>query len=727
MDVIQTLKVKNLNGTFEQTVPIGTSSIYVYRKNNSGQTIETVENALQEIENDIATINGDASTKNSIDWKIKNLETKLDSNDSSNPYNTFEKVQNKFNLLDDNKTTVGSIDYKVNAAVEMLRDEEPEDGYINFYKVGESLRHLNGPVSTEGSVAHQIDQLHKTILNDEKTYETLKSVGDRLRFLEGSEEGSIKNQIATAKSEILGGAGADYDTLKEIQSLFEELKTGEKDAFDTLGEIATGIENNKKAIESNDTDIANLDNKIDTSITNLIDNAGEGYKTLGDIETSVKSINSTINGQISDLDSDMSTLNSTINNRIDGVEQNVSNKDTEINNRIDALIGTLPQGAQYSTIEAINTNLTTLNGTGTSSINGKINTAINNLIGGASSSLDTLKEIETFLNNLVSNNENGLDSLDELASAYNKLEDTIGELPDNYKNSNLVQYSQDLTKNETNRAKSVEDQLDQNITDLSGKIGILENRIENSTNDALKQEIDSLHGTVASWNGLTEDIEYVMDGDKYFYRISEKVLTAEDLVKLTIQYRYQGSIITRPTAERDIKEENGYIKIKSGSMTYLLCNERGIFFINDPTNDFYIKRLYRPQYASYNDFKNTTTLSTYTTTSNQSNGVSMTLYSVGHVMQMRITGTLDPTMEFTSYTFSPPEEGSMLVPSYYLVKRVALNARLNATLQITPDGDVSIHNFSASTLNQDIEINETFVLDSQVVFIIEEEVVNPVA
>ena len=73
MDVIQTLKVKNLNGTFEQTVPIGASSIHVFRKDKSGQTIETVENALQEIENDIATINGDASTKNSIDWKYNSI------------------------------------------------------------------------------------------------------------------------------------------------------------------------------------------------------------------------------------------------------------------------------------------------------------------------------------------------------------------------------------------------------------------------------------------------------------------------------------------------------------------------------------------------------------------------------------------------------------------------------------------------------------------------------
>lgn len=244
MDVIQTLKVKNLNGTFEQTIPIGTSSVYVFRKDKSGQIIETAENALQEIENDIATI--------------------------------------------------------------------------------------NGPVSIQGSVAYKIDQLHKTILNNETAYKTLKSVGDRLRFLESSETGSIKNQIAKAKSEILGGAGADYDTLKEIQGLFEKLKIGEKDAFDTLGEIATGIENNKKAIESNDTDIANLNNKINTSITNLIDNAGEGYKTLGDIETSVKSINSTINGQISDLDSNISTLNSAINNRIDGVEQNLNTLSNEI-------------------------------------------------------------------------------------------------------------------------------------------------------------------------------------------------------------------------------------------------------------------------------------------------------------------------------------------------------------------------------------------------------------
>lgn len=54
MDTIQKLKVRNANGTFEQVVPIGTRSIYVYRKADGK---DTVESSLQAIENTLASLN----------------------------------------------------------------------------------------------------------------------------------------------------------------------------------------------------------------------------------------------------------------------------------------------------------------------------------------------------------------------------------------------------------------------------------------------------------------------------------------------------------------------------------------------------------------------------------------------------------------------------------------------------------------------------------------------
>ncbi len=54
MDTIQKLKVRNANGTFEQVVPIGTRSMYVYRKADGK---DTVESSLQAIENTLASLN----------------------------------------------------------------------------------------------------------------------------------------------------------------------------------------------------------------------------------------------------------------------------------------------------------------------------------------------------------------------------------------------------------------------------------------------------------------------------------------------------------------------------------------------------------------------------------------------------------------------------------------------------------------------------------------------
>ena len=53
MDTIQKLKVRNANGTFEQVVPIGTRSMYVYRKADGK---DTVESSLQTIENALASL-----------------------------------------------------------------------------------------------------------------------------------------------------------------------------------------------------------------------------------------------------------------------------------------------------------------------------------------------------------------------------------------------------------------------------------------------------------------------------------------------------------------------------------------------------------------------------------------------------------------------------------------------------------------------------------------------
>lgn len=503
----------------------------------------------------------------------------------------------------------------------------------------------------------------------------------------------------------------------------------------TLEQNLVDIESNITRINGDSETIGSIDYKVADAVNKLIDGANDVYNTLGRIQKQIE----------------------------------------------DNVLGGIKQGTEeglYNTLLKVNDKLNQLDGSGTGSIDERIAAAINNLKGNVSTALDTLQEIEELFNSIKSNDAEGLDSLTELAEAYNNLKALVGTLPTDYEGTTIVQYIQDLVNTEKNRAIVIEtglrtdvDTLTQNIqteierakqeeetlkglisttkselsttisnnktsaetliateedraidaeTALSNQITELNQKIENSSNAALEQKINDLHGIIAFWDGDTTDLEYESNGTNYWYKVSDTVLTEEDLIDKTVQYTYQESTFSINITSNNLNINGEYIEVKNGSRILILCTPAGIYFLNESTNACYVQKLYEKQYPSYNEFKNATTLSTYSTTSNESNGITMTLYSVGHVMQMHIKGTFDSTIEFTAYTFSPPAEGSMLVPSYYLVKRVALNDSLNATLQITPDGDISIHNFSESTLSQDIEINETFVLDNQLIFIIEE-------
>lgn len=409
-----------------------------------------------------------------------------------------------------------------------------------------------------------------------------------------------------------------------------------------------------------------IDAKINQAKEDLIGEASEVYNTFEKVQNQVEK---NIKGE----------------GLVEGDEENLYNTLYKVNNKLNQLDGSV-----------------SING----SIKQQISAAINDLKGNASTAMDTLEEIEVLFNSIKSNEEEGLDSLSELASVYTQLKTLIGELPDQYKNSTVIQYIQALVEAEASRAKQQENSLSNIIESV--------NNICASEIEKIDTKVNNLHGIIATWNGDTTDVEYESDGTNYWYKVSDVVLTQEDLIGKTIQYTYQSSTISHTITSNNLTINGDYIKVDAGSSRVLiLCIPTGIYFLNEPTNACYVQKLYKKQYPSYSEFKGATTLFTYTTQANESNSVDMTLYSVGNIMQIRIKGTLDSTIEFKSYTFDPPYEGSMLVPSYHLVKRIILNNGLNATLQITPGGNISIYNFSDSTLGQKIEINETFVLDSQ--------------
>ena len=309
MDAIKQVQVKNVNGTFEQVVPLGTESIYVTRING-----ETAEQAFQDIETDISIINGDASVMYSTDWKIdrdiNELETKIDSNNLDNKYNTFALVEEEFDKLNGGIEILGSIDNKIN----------------------------------------------ETIINGEIDYVDLKSVGDEFRFLKGEEEGSIKDLISKAKSEILGGADDDYDTLKEIQTLFEKIKTDEEEGFDTLGEIAAGIKTNASDIISANVSIQEMNYNLSTTKLQLQADDDAISRQVAELRGSVLPGETPTYGNIASINNVLTALTGEQSHPlIPSIDERIN---TSVDAAIDEVVGEAKE--ELNTLEKLGNSLTDL-------------------------------------------------------------------------------------------------------------------------------------------------------------------------------------------------------------------------------------------------------------------------------------------------------------------------------------------------------------------------------
>lgn len=205
----------------------------------------------------------------------------------------------------------------------------------------------------------------------------------------------------------------------------------------TLEESLTLIESKIDGINGGVEVKGSIDAKVAQAKTDLVDGANEVYNTLGQIQ---KQIATNVLGE----------------GLVEGDEENLYNTLYKVNNKLNQLDGS-----------------SSVNG----SIKQQISTAINNLKGNASAAMDTLEEIEVLFNSIKSNDEDGLDSLSELASVYTQLKTLIGNLPEEYKNSTVIQYIQALVNSENNRAVTVENSIKADIAKHSNRLGTTESKI----------------------------------------------------------------------------------------------------------------------------------------------------------------------------------------------------------------------------------------------------------
>lgn len=197
----------------------------------------------------------------------------------------------------------------------------------------DAITKLNGNAETEGSVDYKIAQYNKTaegvtgaltnrVTAAEKDIDTLQATVNKLDGTADT-EGSIKKQIASARADLVA---ADAQVLKDakqyassedakinavigVKAVGEQAATGLcKDIADNAAAIAAekkramaAEEANKTAIESNDTDITDLQNRMNTAESDITTHSNN-------IKTLQEYVNNHVTATQADIDAILTTV-----------------------------------------------------------------------------------------------------------------------------------------------------------------------------------------------------------------------------------------------------------------------------------------------------------------------------------------------------------------------------------------------------------------------------------
>ena len=314
-------------------------------------------------------------------------------------------------------------------------------------KNADAITVLNGDATVEGSVAKQIKdakaefggtttELTGRVEANERALKILnsadKTTAGSLAKLLSDAKTYADTAASKAKSEVIGGAGDTYNTLKKIQDLFENDSTGTTAIMDAIGtkvnqtaydkkvkEIDTAVANNTKSITDIQTTIGKKKSDTVTTSTGiyaLIDavdaKANANTEELGnkvnksDYDAKIKFFDESVasgNAAVADLNkliaantdkitanttniatnaSDISTLKDAINNASTGLKARmtaVETKATANAGEITKLKTTISKMATSDTVTNLNTKVADLE------------TAVGNANSGLVKSVNTLK------------------------------------------------------------------------------------------------------------------------------------------------------------------------------------------------------------------------------------------------------------------------------------------------------------------------------------------------
>lgn len=414
--------------------------------------IQSIQTTTTNLNTKVATLEADAEVEGSVDYKIAAAKEEIDEQLATKA--TFVEIDG----LNTSISNINSSITEINDSISVLEASNEVEGSVD-YKISKALEGLDAPDITR--LQQQINT------NSENISDSLTQIGDlrkEINKLEGSSEieGSIKYEVAQGIAEVVASAPEDLDTLKEIADYITSDKTGaaeletkiseliEKDAEhdSKINSLVSKTESHNISIDSHTSSIASLndkvgtlnggadtrgsvDYKVATAVGALVDDANDDYNTLGKIEDQVKNVNNSYASLATAVNEEIA--------RAKAAEEALGDRIDDILNEEVDFSGIQSQlDAHQLSIDTNTTNIATLN-TKVDTLNGDVDKE------------GSVKYITAGM-------------LDGLVGTATEGYDTLGGLQNQIINGLEVVSGQVNT--ETNRAKGVENQLDERITDL---------------------------------------------------------------------------------------------------------------------------------------------------------------------------------------------------------------------------------------------------------------------
>ena len=311
-------------------------------------------------------------------------------------YDTLGKIQARIEAISGTEEGGLTIEGAITASMDYTDEKVAEEtsarnSAINALKNGASsgydtLKELETAIKNEATtrasaITQEVSDRNSAIttaINNlkgtaESGYDTLGELQNAITKQKTALENSISQAKTDVKNELLGGAGAAFDTLNELA-----------EALGNDPNFATTVLNKISAIKGTPTSdydsLEKIENKLkeevsdrEQAITDLINGASSGYDTLKELETAIKK-------EVSDRSNAITNL--------------INNATTNYNT-----LGKLETRIKEETANR--------------------NSAVSAIKGTATSSNDTLGKIETNLNNEISNRENAIETIyDEVKNNY---------------------------------------------------------------------------------------------------------------------------------------------------------------------------------------------------------------------------------------------------------------------------------------------------------------------